>query len=283
MAQAPTGTPVPATTPVSTATPALTATPRPSPTPTPTATPRPTDTPQPTATPSVADWSRRLKPWTVLIETWQGNGTGFFIQDPSDRSKWYVVTNAHVVGSNRTVRVSVELDGVSPLNRVSVLAIDEYADVALLDVGPDDFDFGRTTWDSGLAYLNREGQGVATSTDIHLGAEVLAVGFPEGGGGLSVTSGIVSSAEALIDSVHWIKTDAAINPGNSGGPLVTSHGEIIGMNTWRRLDLENVGYALSIAEIHTRLSSLANRQSKRIPTATPQPSPTPTLRYLDPD
>ena len=138
-----------------------------------------------------------------------------------DRSKWYVVTNAHVVGSNRTVRVSVELDGVSPLNRVSVLAIDEYADVALLDVGPDDFDFGRTTWDSGLAYLNREGQGVATSTDIHLGAEVLAVGFPEGGGGLSVTSGIVSSAEALIDSVHWIKTDAAINPGNSGGPLVT--------------------------------------------------------------
>ncbi len=263
--------------PTATLTPAPTDTPLPALTPAPTATLPPTYTPQPTATPSTADWSRRLKPWVALVDNGQRRGAGFFIQDPSDQSQWYVVTNAHVVDSSRSVRVSMELDDVPALKEVSVLGVDEYADVALLDASPDDFDFSRTSWDDGLAYLNQEGHGVRASADAQLGSEVVAAGFPKGGGGLSVTSGLVSSTEVRIDDVHWIKTDAALNPGNSGGPLVTFSGEIIGMITWRRGDLENVGYALSIAEIHTRLSSLANGRSKRLST------PTPTRPYLSPD
>ena len=132
MAQIPTATPVPTATPIPTATPAPTATPIPTatPRPTPTATRRPTPTrrptatpwptPRPTSTPSISEWSERLEPWVVYIETLGGSGTGFFMQDPARRSDWYVVTNAHVVGSENYVTVSWYYSDIPDLNLVTI-------------------------------------------------------------------------------------------------------------------------------------------------------------------
>jgi len=54
-----------------------------------------------------------------------------------------------------------------------------------------------------------------------------------------VTVGVISAVDRDFgrqsnDRVYqdMIQTDAAINQGNSGGPLVNSHGEVIGMNTF---------------------------------------------------
>lgn len=284
---APTATPslrvaaAPTLTPTHTASPAPTYTPHPSPTaarlhtPTPTPQPRPTSTrrptPKPVATPTIADLSERLEPWVVVVKGSSGHGTGFFIQDPVRESDWYVVTNAHVVGSNSVVEVGWYKD-TPILDKVRVLGVDEAADLALLGVSPDDFH------ESGLFALNSIGYGITTSTDVRKGTEVVAMGFPDGGGGRTITRGLVSAESVSLEGMNWIKTDTALNRGNSGGPLVTNAGQIIGMNTWKRTDLENVGYALPINEIIQRFDSLLPAtSSQRTTTPTPTPPRPPTL------
>jgi serine protease Do len=61
----------------------------------------------------------------------------------------------------------------------------------------------------------------------------------------SVTSGIFSGFEN-----GFIKTNAQIYPGNSGGPLITALGDVVGVNTFKKLThkFEGLGFAIPIGK-----------------------------------
>ena len=103
------------------------------------------------------------------------------------------------------------------------------------------------------------------SSIVKAGEEVIAIGNPLGKEFSStVTKGIISSPNRKMKTengnvLDYIQTDAAINPGNSGGPLINSKGEVIGINTAKKVgeDIEGIGFAIPINEVKTRLGSLS--------------------------
>src|SRR5712675_2302564 len=171
---------------------------------------------------AVISVTERVGPAVVRVETGPklrsarergGLGSGIVISPDG-----LVLTNSHVVGSSKQIRLR-DNDGI--VTDAHVLGVDPDTDLALLRA-----DASR---DLHFAALGN-------SKNLRRGQLVVAIGNPLGFES-TVTAGVVSALGRSIRSVNGrtiedvIQTDAALNPGNSGGPLVSSSAEVIGINT----------------------------------------------------
>jgi S1-C subfamily serine protease len=166
--------------------------------------------------------TERVGPAVVRVETGAketdksrrgGLGSGIVISPDG-----LVLTNSHVVGSSRQIRLR-DIEGA--VTDARVLGVDPDTDLALL----------RADGARDLRYAL-----LGNSQKLRRGQLVVAIGNPLGFES-TVTAGVVSALGRSIRSVSGrtiedvIQTDAALNPGNSGGALVSSNAEVIGINT----------------------------------------------------
>jgi S1-C subfamily serine protease len=171
--------------------------------------------------------ARQVSPAVVSVAQDEGgSGSGVIV-----RPDGVILTNAHVVGMSRTVRVGLA-DGRRVQGRV--VGRDPALDVAVVRIDAP----------------NTPVAPIGDSDQLEVGQTAIAIGNPLGLE-RTVTTGVISAVNRSPRGIALdglIQTDAAISPGNSGGPLLDSRGRVIGINTavLRAPGAQGLGFAVPI-------------------------------------
>ncbi|MFI9624355.1 S1C family serine protease [Streptomyces sp. NPDC052042] len=190
---------------------------------------------------------KNVLPSVVQIQASNSLGSGVVYD-----SRGHIVTNAHVVGTERRFRVTVATG--EKTQGASLVASYPEQDLAVIKLD---------TVPKGLKAAT-----FGNSEKVEVGQIVLAMGSPLGLSS-SVTQGIVSAVGRTVSEsstgggtgatiANMVQTSAAINPGNSGGALVNLNSEVIGIPTLAATDPDlgggaapGIGFAIPASMVKT--------------------------------
>ncbi len=191
-----------------------------------------------------------VRPWRTNVNGVDGSGV---VIGPGR-----ILTCAHCVADSTYIRV--RKNNEDSLYHGAVEAIDNDCDLALVRV-------------EGHAFMK-------DVTPMEIGetppvqSDVLAVGYPIGGNGISFTRGIVSRIEDIryeqgFTTLLAAQVDAAINPGNSGGPVLDLEtGKIGGIAFQGNKRGESLGYMIPTEIIRRFLRDVSDGRVDGVPDPT---------------
>jgi S1-C subfamily serine protease len=158
------------------------------------------------------------------------SGTGFVISD--DR----IVTNAHVVaGVSEPVIETLAGEVITG----SIVYFDPIDDLAV------------------IAAPGLSAPALPTGPNLAAGTDAAFEGYPYGGPFMSGAAGVIAVTTSNVEDIYGASSAprevytlaAAVREGNSGGPLLTLDGRVAGVVFARSSDNDQVGYAMTMAEL----------------------------------
>ena len=168
-------------------------------------------------------------------------GSGFIISQDG-----YIVTNYHVISGAGSVNVTLYSGDTYP---AQIIGGDQDYDIAVLKIDI-----------SGLPAVV-----MGDSEQLTVGEHIVAIGNPLGELTFSMSDGIVSCCNRLINvdgtPFNMIQVTASINPGNSGGPLLNMYGEVIGIvsakySSYANTVVEGLGFAIPINDVRAMITDI---------------------------
>ncbi|MEM2975703.1 MAG: trypsin-like peptidase domain-containing protein [Candidatus Bathyarchaeia archaeon] len=176
----------------------------------------------------------------------QVQGSGFVY---NFTGRMVIITNYHVVHEAFNITVTF-INGNA--YEATVLGSDPYSDLAVLSAQAPENEYKQLE--------------IVSSSTLHVGDPVIAVGNPYGLAG-SMTTGIVSALGRTITEdltggypiANVIQTTTPLNPGNSGGPLLNYLGKVVGITTAIVSDSQGLGFAIPSNTILREIESLVTK------------------------
>jgi S1-C subfamily serine protease len=174
----------------------------------------------------------------------------------------FVVTNAHVVEGCRSITVTYMNGAVRRSYSPVLKYYDKLTDTAVLKLP-----------EQGVEYLP------IPARTARIGERVYSIGNPRGLE-QSISEGIVSGYRQE-GGASWIQHSAPISAGSSGGALLSSRGELLGINAFLITESQNLNFAVPAETLTRSLSAARARADNLEYPPTPHILPSPQVLFTN--
>lgn len=182
---------------------------------------------------------KQIAPSVALIKDIDSHGSGVILTRAG-----LLITNYHVVASGLPLDITVKVKKNGKIinqtfKNQTIWKVHPKYDLALIKLPSKGLQFAAA-------------KTISPNHNIASGATCFAIGNPAGTHGAleqSITQGLISSPNRVINKLKYLQVSCALNPGNSGGAICDNKGNVIGIATWKLGQAENIGFAIPFQNI----------------------------------